>query len=297
MTGGRGFAGSRLAPRLERAGYEVALLERGADVCDSAAVDASLSPARPDAVVHLAALTSVPRSFAEPIAAARVNYLGTLNVLRAAARHAPRARVLLVTSSEIYGHSDPSTDPAPIDETAPLRAASPYARSKAAADVLGAAWAARALDVVRARPFNHTGPGQPDSFVASSLARQVAEIEAGRRPAELQVGNLDAVRDFLDVDDVVEAYLRLLDPAVPRGAYNVARGVGVPVRELLARLLARSTARPVVRVDPARWRPADASVGCAERLRRATDWSPHVPLADTLERLLDDWRARVNATP
>src|SRR5262249_42933257 len=105
MTGARGFVGSWLAPRLERAGHVVERFEMGADVCDAAAVAASLARARADAVVHLAALTSVARSFAEPEAVGRVNYLGTLNVLRAAARRAPRARVLLVTSSEIYGHA------------------------------------------------------------------------------------------------------------------------------------------------------------------------------------------------
>lgn len=297
MTGARGFVGSWLAPHLERAGHAVVRLERGVDVRDAAALDASLARARPDAIVHLAALTSVPRSFAEPQAVARVNYLGALNVLRAAGRRAPRARILLVTSSEIYGHLEPSRDPTPIDERAPLRPASPYARSKAAADALGAAWAARDLDVVRARPFNHTGPGQPDSFVASGLARQLAEVEAGRQPAEIRVGNLDAVRDFLDVADVAEAYLRLLDPAVPRGAYNVASGVGVPVRELLGGLLEHSTSRPAVRVDTTRWRPADASVGSAERLRRATGWAPRIPLGDTLERLLAHWRAQLSATP
>ena len=297
MTGARGFAGTWLAPRLERAGHVVERFEPGADVCDAAAVDTSLARARPDAVVHLAALTSVARSFAEPEAAARVNYLGTLHVLRAAARRAPGARVLLVTSSEIYGHAPLPFDPAGCDEGAPLRPASPYARSKAAADALGAAWAARGLDVVRARPFNHTGPGQPDDFVASGFARQLAEIEAGRRPAELEVGNLDAVRDFLDVEDVAEAYLRLLDRAVPRGAYNVARGVAVAVRELLDGLLAHSAVRPAVRVDRGRWRPADASVGNAARLRRLTGWTPRVSLRDTLERLLAHWRAQLSATP
>ena len=296
MTGARGFVGSCLGPRLERAGHVVERFEMGADVCDAAAVDASLARARADAVVHLAALTSVARSFAEPEAVGRVNYLGTLNVLRAAARRAPRARVLLVTSSEIYGHAAIPADPVGFDEGAPLRPASPYARSKACADALGAAWAARGLDVVRARPFNHTGPGQPDDFVASGFARQLAEIEAARRPAEIEVGNLDAVRDFLDVEDVAEAYLRLLDAAVPRAAYNVASGVGVAVRELLEGLLAHSTARPTVRVDPSRWRPADASLGAARRLRRATGWMPRIALADTLGRLLAHWRAQLSAT-
>jgi len=299
VSGARGFVGSWLLPRLARDGHEVAGVDREVDVRDAGAVEASLARAGPDAVVHLAALTSVARSIAEPEDAARVNYLGTLHVLRAVAQRAPAARVLLVTSGEIYGahapeRSDPACAPPAFDESAPLRPASPYARSKAAADALGAACG---LDVVRARPFNHTGPGQTDAFVASAFARQIAEIEAGRRAPELQVGNLDAVRDFLDVADVADAYVRLLDAAVPRGPYNVASGVGVPVRRILELLLARSRERPAVRVDAARWRPTDASVGNAGRLRRATGWQPRCPLADTLERLLAHWRAQLSASP
>lgn len=290
MSGARGFVGTWLVPHLEAAGHAVVGVDSDVDVCDAAAVDDSIGAARPDAIVHLAALSSVAASLSDPARAARVNALGTLHVLRAAQRRAPAARVLLVSSSEIYG---PGAG-APFDERAALAPRTPYARAKAAADRLGAAFAARGLDVVRARPFNHTGPGQRDEFVASSFARQLAEIEAGLRPPELAVGNLDAVRDFLDVADVVEAYRRLLDRAVPAGVYNVASGTGVAIRELLALLLAASTAKPAVREDPARWRPADASVGDASRLRRATGWAPRIPLADTLARLLEDWRARIS---
>jgi GDP-4-dehydro-6-deoxy-D-mannose reductase len=151
--------------------------------------------------------------------------------------------------------------------------------------------------VVRVRPFNHTGPGRPDHFVESSLARQIAEIEAGLRPPRLDVGNLDAVRDFLHVDDVIEAYTRLLRGTAPAGAYNVARGVGTSVRSILDALRAASPAgeRVEVRVDPARWRPAEASVGRAERLARATGWAPQVPLDALWTQLLDHWRAAVSA--
>lgn len=293
MSGARGFVGSWLVPHLEAAGHEVVAVDRDVDVRDAGAVEASIAAARPDAVVHLAALASVADSLGEPARAARVNALGTLHVLRAALRRAPAARVLLVGSGESYGPGSGSA----FDETAPLAPATPYARTKAVADRLGAAFAARGLDVVRARPFAHTGPGQADAYVASSFARQLAEIEAGRRAPVLAVGNLAAVRDVLDVADVVDAYRRLLERAVPAGAYNVASGVGVSIRELLERLLALSAAKPELREDPARWRPASAAVGDAGRLRSATGWAPRVPLDDTLARLLDDWRARVSGSP
>jgi len=292
VSGARGFVGSWLVPRLEAAGHAVVAVDRDVEVCDAAAVEASIGAARPEAIVHLAALASVAASLGEPARTARVNALGALHVLRAAQRRAPAARVLLVGSGEVYGAAAEGA----FDEAAPLAPGTPYARAKAVADRLGAVFAARGLDVVRARPFNHTGPGQGDAFVASSFARQLAEIEAGRRPPRLAVGNLAAVRDFLDVADVVEAYRLLLDRAVPAGAYNIASGAGIAIGELLGRLLAISTARPEVREDPARWRPANAAVGDAGRLRRATGWAPRVPLDETLARLLADWRARISGS-
>ena len=294
VSGARGFVGSVLVPRLARDGYDVVAADREVDVGDAAAVDTAIATASPDAVVHLAARASVAESYSAGAAAARVNYAGALHVLRAVSRRAPRARVLLVTSGEIYGGSAAG---APFDEATPLAPASPYACSKAAADLLGAAFQARGLDVVRARSFNHTGPGQSETYVAASLAKQLAEMEAGRREPVLRVGNLGAIRDFLDVADVVEAYLRLLDRAVPAAAYNVASGVGRSIAELLEMLIAASSIRPRVEVDAERWRPGNASVGDAGRLRRATGWAPAIAFEVTLEHLLEDWRARVSALP
>jgi GDP-4-dehydro-6-deoxy-D-mannose reductase len=294
VSGARGFVGSWLVPRLQRDGHTVVAAGRDVDVRDARAVEAAIGAARPDAIVHLAALASVAASFDADEDTARVNYAGTLHVLRAAARHAPAARVLVISSGEVYGGT---ALPVPLDESAPLAPGTPYARTKAAADLAAADFAARGLDVVRARPFNHTGPGQRDLYVAASFARQVAEIEAGRREALLRVGNLDAVRDFLDVADVAEAYVRLLDRAIPADAYNVASGVGRPIRGVLDALLARSAARPRIEVDTARWRPANAAVGDATRLANATGWKPAVPFETTIARLLDHWRERISATP
>jgi len=293
VSGARGFVGAWLLPRLARDGYDVTAADREVEVREAAAVDAAIAGARPDAVLHLAALASVATSFDDPEAVVRVNYLGTLHVLRAVARHAPHARVLLVSSGEIYGGA-PTADP--IGEDAPLVPRSPYARTKAAADRLGAAFAESGLDVVRVRPWNHTGPGQSDTYVASSFARQLAEMVLGRRAPLMRVGNLEAVRDFLDVADVIDAYLRLLDPSVPRGAYNVASGVPIQIARVLELLVARAGLRPTIEVDLARYRPARASVGDAARLRNATGWAPQIPLEDTLARLFDAWLARLSAS-
>ncbi len=293
VTGASGFVGSRLLPRLAAQGASVLATDTDLDVRDAAAVRAAVKEARPEALIHLAALSSVAGSFEVAEAVAQVNFLGTHSVLAALEAAAPRARLLLVSSGQVYGSAPPGA--APFDERAPLRPGSPYAWSKAAADLLGRTFAERGLDVVRVRPFNHTGPGQSEAFVAASFARQIAEIEAGRRPARLAVGNLDAVRDFLDVEDVVAAYLRLLDRAVPAGIYNVASGRGRRVREILERLLKLARVRPEIEVDPLRFRPTDVSVGDASRLRGVSGWQPAIDLDDTLARLLDDWRARINA--
>jgi GDP-4-dehydro-6-deoxy-D-mannose reductase len=290
VTGADGFVGRRLVARLIAEGDQVHASDRELDVADAARVREAVAEAKPDAVVHLAALSFVPDSFADPRATFRVNFLGARAVLEAVAGEAPSARLLLVGSSQIYGSAPPGTPP--FDEEAPLRPASPYAWAKAAADLLGGVHARRGLDVMRLRPFNHTGPGRPDHFVESSLARQLAEIEAGRRPARIDVGNLDAVRDFLHVDDVIESYVRLLRGSAPAGPYNVASGSATSIRAVLEALLAASpaAARVEVRVDPARVRPAEASVGRAERLARVTGWAPRIPPSALFTELLDHWR-------
>jgi GDP-4-dehydro-6-deoxy-D-mannose reductase len=293
VTGARGFVGGRLVPRLEREGASVIGIDREVDVSQPEAIADRLASVRPDAVVHLAAVSSVPHSRDEPDLTYRVNFLGTRAVLGAAQRLAPSARVLFISTGEVYGPM--SADAPPASELSPLRPASPYAVTKAAADLLAGFFAKTGLHVIRVRPFNHTGPGQRDEFVASSFARQIAEIEAGLRPPRLAVGNLDSVRDFLDVDDVIEAYWRLLDPSVPPGVYNVATAGGVTIRDILDTLLSQAKVTPTVEVDRTRYRPTDAMRGDANRIRESTGWEPRIELRDTLRGLLDHWRTAVRA--
>jgi nucleoside-diphosphate-sugar epimerase len=292
VTGADGFVGRRLLARLAARGDEAIGSDRAElDVADAARVRAAVAAAQPDGVVHLAALSFVPEAEVEGTRAFRVNYLGARNVLLAVRAEAPRARVLLVSSSTVYGPAAPGAPP--FDERSPLRPASAYARTKAAADLLGAEFAAQGLAVWRARPWNHTGAGRPDRFVESSFARQIAEIEAGLRPPRLAVGALDSLRDFLHVEDVIDAYLALLEGAAPPGVYNVASGEGVSIRALLERLLAQTRVVPEWVVDPARLRPPDASVGAAARLRALAGWQPRRTLDAALAELLEDWRRRI----
>jgi GDP-4-dehydro-6-deoxy-D-mannose reductase len=294
VTGANGFVGRHLVPRLSRAGYEVLATDIELEVSDASAVEAAVSSAAPTLLIHLAAVSFVPESRAEPERTYRVNFLGTRAVLEAAARAAPGARVLLACSADQYGSAAPGAPP--FTEASPQQPRSPYAHTKVAADLLGACYAARGLDVVRSRAFNHTGPGQAEGFVLPSFARQAVEIALGRREPVMRVGNLASVRDFLDVEDVLEAYLALADRAVPAGVYNVASGRGVRIGDALEAILRLAGVEPRIEVDPERLRPTDQAVGDAKRLREATGWAPRVGFETTLERLVAHWRERLSAS-
>jgi len=288
VTGAGGFVGQRLCARLRAEDVEVRGYDREVDVSEASAVAHAVRESRPDAVVHLAAVSFVPDSETQPELAYRVNYIGTRNVLAAVADIAPKARVLVVSSGQVYGSAAPGAPP--FDEMSALRPNTHYARTKAAADLLAGVYAEGGLQVVRLRPFNHTGPGRPAHFVESSFSRQIARMERGLQTPRLSVGNLAAVRDFLHVDDVVDAYWRLLQPNAPTGIFNVASGRAVQVQEVLSLLLSHTELRPKICEAREYWRPADASVGTAQRLAKATGWSPTHSLEETLHSVLEAWR-------
>jgi GDP-4-dehydro-6-deoxy-D-mannose reductase len=312
VTGAAGFVGGHLVEHVRRAAPGVELVgivrPRGgaaapatpglrlveADLADPPAVQSVLAEARPDAVVHLAGQSSPQQSWLDPGGTLRANVLGIVHLVDAARRAGLRPALLVVGSAEEYGPVTP--DETPLRETSPLRPLSPYAVSKVAQGLLAReCGAAAGLRVVRTRTFHHTGPGRGEAFAESSFARQVAEIEAGLRPAVIHVGNLEAIRDFTDVRDVVRAYWALLEKGEAGEVYNVCSGRGRPIRELLDVLLGLARADVEIRVDPERLRPADVpvQVGDPSRLRALTGWEPRIPLETTLEDLLDDWRRRV----
>ncbi len=264
---------------------------RPGDVRDAAAVDALVAEVKPARVFHLAAQASVAASLEDPGTTFEINALGTLRLLDALRRHAPTARTLLVSSAEVYGPRGGRL----AEDLAPAPA-NPYAASKAAAEQVAAAFArAYGLAVVVARPFNHTGPGQSARFAPGAFARQIAMIESGRQAAVIRVGNLEARRDFLDVRDVVRAYLALAEHGEPGRAYNVCRGEAVAIQAILDGLLAHAKVGIDVEPDAGLMRPSDVPelVGEPAALQAATGWAAEIPLATTLADLLDDWRRRM----
>ncbi len=293
ITGGVGFAGTHLARHLEASGDEVVLTDRlidGPDLLDAEGWTRLLADVRPEAVYHLAAQPSVAASWENPVLTLRVNTEGTLHVLLAC-RDAGVRRVLMVSSSDVYGGAG-SSDRA-LTETEPLRPVTPYAASKAAAEQLAVqAWLGWGLEVVRVRPFNHIGPGQDDRFVAGALAARVAAAERGN--GEVAVGNLSARRDFTDVRDVVRAYRSAVEHGEAGEVYHVCSGRAVAIAELAETMVGLAD-RPVRLVtDPELFRPVDVAVlvGDASRLHHATGWSPTIALAQTLRELLEDHRER-----
>lgn len=305
VTGAGGFVGRWLRRRLEGAlppgsrivpvGYGAADHDmRRLDLRDATGVRTLVTEVQPDAVFHLAAVSSVPEAWRAPEDSWAVNVTGTMNLARAVLQLAPDARFVFVGSSEAYGATFRSWD-RPLDETALLDPMNIYAASKAAADLLIGQMAHEGLGAVRFRPFNHAGPGQSERFVVPGFAAQIARIEAGRQEPVLRVGNLDAFRDFLDVRDVVEAYVRVLDPArpLPRGSVlNLASGQPRRIGDVLEDLLSRSHAAIRVEPDPARMRPSEIPVtaGAARRAADLLGWAPSVPWRTTLDDVLADQR-------
>jgi GDP-4-dehydro-6-deoxy-D-mannose reductase len=314
ITGITGFAGSHLAeyllgqhPDLEVYGTyrwrsrmdniqhldgKIRLLET--DLRDLTSVTRALQTSRPDFIFHLAAQSFVPASWSAPGETLTTNIVGQSNIFEAVRALELDPAIQLACSSEEYGLVLP--DEVPIKESNPLRPLSPYAVSKVAQDFLAYQYfMSYGLRTVRTRGFNHTGPRRGEVFVTSNFARQVARIEAGKQEPVLRVGNLDAVRDFTDVRDMVRAYWLAATKGKPGEVYNIASGKGITIRAMLDKLLAAARIQVRVETDPARLRPSDVEVliGDYSKFSADTGWQPSIPFEQTLADLLDYWRERV----
>jgi GDP-4-dehydro-6-deoxy-D-mannose reductase len=289
VTGAGGFAGSHLVDLLTSAGTPViGWRHSDVDFLDGASVARALMEARPETVFHCAGSAHVGQSWSGTRETLAANVMGTHHLLDGLRNAGLRARVLIPGSSYVYRQSDRA-----LSEDDPIAPASPYALSKLAQEMLGR----RGIDedgqqVFLTRSFNHIGPRQAPSFAASAFARQIVMIEKQRTPPFINVGNLEAVRDFTDVRDTARAYSAIVERGEPGVIYNVCVGVGRRIGDMLQGLLNLSPAKIEVQVDPSRYRPNDTPmlVGNPQRLQSATDWRPAVPFARTLSDLLEYWR-------
>jgi len=311
ITGATGFVGGHLIRALEEEGpfafeilgttYPEAPPLSGSklfflDLRSEKEVTKLVGEIRPDWIFHLAAVSNVRHSWQMRNETIETNVLGTHNLLEAVRQTAPAARVLFISSSDVYGFGASPTEA--LKEDAPLQIVSPYAYSKAAGEMLcGFYEKIENIDIVIARPFPHTGPGQTEDFVCSDWARQVARIERGDSVPTLKVGNLDVQRDFCDVRDVVKAYILLLRKGRWGESYNVCSGKAIALREILDFLVkGAAVSSPVsIEVDVAKLRKTDVHslIGSNRKISEETGWSPRISINQTLRNILAFWRQRL----
>jgi len=305
VTGAGGFVGGYLLRLLVEHRHEVAAMGIGGgaflkemgvpshevDILDVAAVKSCMEDFRPDAVIHLAAISNVPLSWEKPGLTVDVNIRGTVNVLQALHGINPKAKFLSIGSSDEYGLAAKSG--IPLTEEAACQPQNPYSVSKYAAEQmilqLGKKYG---MTVLPTRSFNHFGPGQAKGFVTTDFASQIAAIERGEQEPVLCVGDLTASRDFTFVADVVEAYVALVEKDVPEGVYNICSGKARTMQEILDELLSFSTVQISVKKDEARMRPSEVPffVGDYGKLKKATGWAPRYDFHQGMKETLDYWR-------
>jgi len=310
LTGATGFVGPHLLKGLKQGALQRAEIvvwsytdDKSAgedpfnvDIRSRQAVFAAIAEIRPTRIIHLAAQSHVPTAFSNPELTWDINVMGTLHLFEAVKKYVPAAGILHISTSEVYGKSFQSGSA--LNETAFLQPQNPYAASKAAADLMAGQYAAQGLHIIRLRPFNHFGPGQREDFVASAFAAQIARIEAGLEAPHIKVGNLATQRDFLDVRDVVRAYVLALEQIFelsPGLVLNICSGVPRQIEKLLTFLVEQAQCSLRVELDPDRLRPSDTplALGDPTTVQRILDWTPRIAFNETLVDLLNDWRDRV----
>lgn len=310
VTGAAGFVGSHLLELLEqdddiitawlRPGTEPSVPGRrvgwlSVEMQDRDAVHTVIAQVRPDVVYHLAGIPHVGDSWSHTYETFAGNVLATHYLFDALRRHQLTPRVLVTSSATVYR---PSANA--IRESDPVLPNSPYGTSKLAQEMVARrSWEDDGIPGLIARSFNHVGPRQSPAFVASSMAKQIAEIEAGRRPAKLEMGNLDTQRDIMDVRDTVRAYRALMQSATPGVPYNVCSGTPVSIRALVEMFVAKARVPIAITQDPARLRPHDTPIvlGDRTRIHADTGWAPRISLEQTVDDLLEYWRSCIGALP
>ncbi len=316
VTGANGFVGPYLLDALEQQGANDQVIhacyydEQTTSIDDSAVqwhhinianreeAYSLIQETSPDYLIHLAAISHVPTAGSAIELTWQVNVMGSLYLFEAIRKFAKDCRIIFISSSEVYGESFKKHDP--VDENVCLQPLNTYATSKAAVDLLSAQLATEGTRIIRLRPFNHIGPGQAENFVIPAFASQIAKIEAGLQPPVIQVGNLSVLRDFLDVRDVVQAYVKVLqdyDKLQNGAAYNISSGQGHKIETLLDSLCRMAKVDVSVEVDASRVRAVEiqSAVGDSSLLQQTLGWAPEYSIGQTLQDVLNEWRGKCPA--
>ena len=304
ITGGTGFVGKHLIQFLKPQSSSIAVLASGGssspepdvdyhevDIRDRDAVRSVVGKVEPNKIYHLAGVSALDVSWSNPQLTYEVNVFGANNLFNAAMELPSPPRILNISTSQVYAPSS-----RPLNEDSSIRPDNPYAASKAMAELLTVGYRRHNTGgIVTARAFNHTGPGQPPSFVLPSIAKQFAEIEAGMKPPKLIVGNIEVKRDFTDIRDVVRAYRALLDRGKPGEIYNVCSGSATSLADIIQMFQSISTTKVTIAVEEARVRRDDVPHICGDRkkIQELTGWCPRISLHEMVASLIDYWRSRV----
>jgi GDP-4-dehydro-6-deoxy-D-mannose reductase len=300
VTGSEGFVGSHLIKALGESSYEVVatclpqlIPKKGKyvalDILNLDLVVEVVKQHEPDVIFHLAAISSVAKSFRDRAIAYNTNIAGTANLLEAAKSLDKKAKFFFVSTCEVYGGGENLT------EDTPVALKNPYAISKYAAELICNDFQSDGLDCVIMRPFTHTGPGQAETFVLPTIAKQISEIEKGKRAPLIELGNIEAKREFLNISDIVDAYLLALGKCKPGEIYNISSGSGHKIAELVKMFAGLSKKSFDLRINPVKVRKVDITVllGNGSKFSQLTGWAPKVKIEKTLEDLLNFWRAKV----
>lgn len=265
------------------------------DIKDASSVRNAIEEIRPERIFHLAAQSYVPASWNAPAETLEINILGQLNIFEAVRRTGIDPIIQIAGSSEEYGYV--KADELPIKESNPLRPLSPYAVSKVAQDMMAYQYFMNyGIKVIRTRAFNHTGPRRPAIFVCSDFAHQIVEIEKGKKEPAIHVGNLESIRDFTDVRDIVKAYWLACEKCEPGEIYNICSGKGWKIKDALLTLIEFSGVKDIKIVqEEVRLRPTDVPVLCGDcgKFKKATGWQTEIPFEQTLQDLLHFWREKI----
>jgi GDP-4-dehydro-6-deoxy-D-mannose reductase len=306
ITGGTGFVGTHLVRHLQSTPSQIIVVSYGSnaslhepgieyrriDIRNRDEVHSVMREFTPDMVYHLAAVSAIGPSWSNPRLTFEVNVLGSFNIFEAAMNLPSPPRILNISTAQVYARSS-----GPLSENSPLNPENPYAASKAMTELLMIQYRnCMNGGIITARSFNHTGPGQLPTFVLSSIAKQLAAIEAGQAAPTLKVGNIAVTRDFTDVRDIVIAYDRLLEKGRSGEVYNVCSGRPVLLANVIKEFQMNCRASIKVEVDQDRVRPSDVAqmVGDPTKIRTATGWEPDTPLETTIRDLQDYWRGRIS---